>query len=215
MSANAANRSLRRGHHSHTGSVQWIARVSILAAIAFVLMIFEIPLPFAPSFYKLSIDEVAVMIAGFAMGPWAAVAVEGLKILLNLCFNGTTTAGVGELTNFILGLLYVLPAVWYYQSHKTRKGALIGLVIGSLSLTVFGGLLNYFVSLPMYSYFYGLPLDTIIGMGSAINPLIHNRLTFILYAVVPFNLVKALINSALVFVLYKRVSPLLHGKTQN
>ena len=215
MSVNAVKRPLKRGAQSHTSSVQWIARVSILAAIAFVLMIFEIPLPFAPSFYKLSIDEVAVMIAGFAMGPWAAVAVEGLKIILNLCFNGTTTAGVGELTNFILGLLYVLPAVFYYQKHKTRKGALIGLVIGSLSLTVFGALLNYFVSLPMYSYFYGLPLDTIIGMGSAINPLIHNRLTFVLWAVVPFNLVKALVSSTLVFVLYKRVSPLLHGKTQS
>ncbi|WP_286356877.1 ECF transporter S component [Ileibacterium valens] len=212
MSENAVKKPLNKGRKNREISIAWISRVSILAAIAFILMLFEIPLPIAPSFYKMGLDEVAVMIAGFAMGPWAAAAVEALKIILNLLFNGTSTAGVGELTNFILGMLYVLPAAIYYQKHKNRKGALVGLLIGSVSLAIWGALLNYFVSLPMYSYFFGLPLDTIIEMGGAINPLITNRFTFCLYAVLPFNLIKAAINSAVVLLIYKRVSPLLHFK---
>lgn len=211
MSENAVKKPFKKGS-SQAGSVAWITKVSILAAIAFVLMLFEIPMPFAPSFYKMGLDEVAVMIAGFAMGPWAAVATEALKIVLNLLFQGTTTAGVGELTNFLLGMFYVLPAAIYYQHHKNRKGAMIGLLLGSISLAVFGAILNYFVSLPMYSYFYGLPLDAIIGMGAAINPLITNRFTFCLFSVLPFNLVKAAATSLVTLLLYKRVSPLLHGK---
>lgn len=205
MSEHVAKKSANR-----KSSIRWITRVSILGAIAFVLMMFEIPLPFAPSFYKLGIDDVAVMIAGFAMGPGAAVAVEGLKILLNLLFQGTTTAGVGELINFLLGLSYVLPAVYYYRAHKNRKGAYISLVIGTLSLTVCGFLINYFIALPMYSYFYGIPMDALIGMGTAVNPLIVNRFTFCLFAVAPFNLIKGTVDSLITALLYKRVSVLLH-----
>lgn len=208
MSENAVKKSLKKGNRSV--SIHWIVKVSILAAIAFVLMMFEIPLPIAPSFYKMGLDEVAVLMAGFALGPWAAVATEGLKILLNLLFQGTTTAGVGELTNFVLGLLYVLPASVYYQHHKNRKGAVIGLILGTVSLAVFGAALNYFVSLPMYSYFYGLPLDAIVGMGHAINPMIDGKLTFCLFAVLPFNLIKGTVCGLVTLLLYKRVSPLLH-----
>lgn len=212
MSENAVKKPLNKGSRDRAGSIAWITKVSILAAIAFVLMMFEIPLPIAPSFYKLGLDEVAVMIAGFAMGPWAAAATEALKIILNLLFQGTTTAGVGEMTNFLLGMVYVLPAAVYYQKHKDKKGAVIGLVLGTVSLTVFGALVNYFISLPMYSYFYGLPLDAIIGMGSAINPMITSKLTFCLFAVAPFNLIKGVVSSLVTLLLYKRVSPLLHGR---
>lgn len=206
MSANV----IRKPHTSRS-TIHWIAKVSILGAIAFVLMMFEIPLPIAPSFYKLGLDEVPVLLAGFSLGPGAAVATEALKIVLNLLFQGSDTAMVGELGNFLIGLSFVLPATLYYRNHKTRKGAYIGLLIGTLCLGVCGGILNYVMLIPMYSYFYGLPIDTIIAMGSAINPLITNRFTFCLFAVVPFNLIKGTVVSLIVALIYKRVSKILHG----
>ena len=102
-------------------SVQTIAKISILGALAFLVMMFEIPLPFAPEFYKLGFDEVIVLIGGFALGPWAAVCIEALKIALNLIIGGTITMGVGELTNFLIGLSFVLPATIIYQREKNKK----------------------------------------------------------------------------------------------
>ena len=105
-------------------SVQTIAKISILGALAFLVMMFEIPLPFAPDFYKLGFDEVIVLIGGFALGPWAAVCIEALKIALNLLIGGTITMGVGELTNFLIGLSFVLPATIIYQRDNGRTSEL-------------------------------------------------------------------------------------------
>lgn len=193
-----------------TSRVQWIAKVSVLAAIAFLLMMFEIPLPFAPSFYKLGLDEVAVLLAGFAMGPMAGAMVEVLKILLNLLFQGTDTAFVGEISNLIIGLAFVLPASYYYQKNKTQKNAYLGMVIGTVCMAIVGAISNYFIALPAYSYFYGLPMDTLIGMGRAILPFVTNRFTFVLFMTIPFNFIKGIVVSLVVGVLYKRVSPILH-----
>lgn len=195
---------------SKTSRVQWIAKVSILSAVAFLLMLFEIPLPVFPPFYKLGFDEVAVMIGGFAMGPLAGAVIETLKIVLNLLFQGTDTACVGEISNLLIGLSLVIPSSIYYQRHKTRKGALVSLVIGTLSLAVIGSLSNYFIALPAYSYFYGLPMDAIVGMGTALLPLVSNTFTFVLFMTLPFNILKGVIVGIIVFVLYKRISPLLH-----
>ncbi|WP_346670947.1 ECF transporter S component [Faecalicoccus acidiformans] len=195
---------------SKTSRVQWIAKVSILSAVAFLLMLFEIPLPFFPPFYKLGFDEVAVMIGGFAMGPLAGAVIETLKIVLNLLFQGTDTACVGEISNLLIGLSLVIPSSIYYQRHKTRKGALVSLVIGTLSLAEIGSLSNYFIALPAYSYFYGLPMDAIVGMGTALLPLVSNTFTFVLFMTLPFNILKGVIVGIIVFVLYKRISPLLH-----
>ncbi|MBM6830705.1 ECF transporter S component [Faecalicoccus acidiformans] len=195
---------------SKTSRVQWIAKVSILSAVAFLLMLFEIPLPFFPPFYKLGFDEVAVMIGGFAMGPLAGAVIETLKIVLNLLFQGTDTACVGEISNLLIGLSLVIPSSIYYQRHKTRKGAMVSLVIGTLSLAVIGSLSNYFIALPAYSYFYGLPMDAIVGMGTALLPLVSNTFTFVLFMTLPFNILKGVIVGIIVFVLYKRISPLLH-----
>lgn len=195
---------------SKTSRVQWIAKVSILSAVAFLLMLFEIPLPFFPPFYELGFDEVAVMIGGFAMGPLAGACIETLKIVLNLLFQGTDTACVGEISNLIIGLAFVVPSSIYYQNHKTRKGALISLIIGIVSLAVIGSLANYFIALPAYSYFYGLPMEAIIEMGTTLLPLVSNTFTFVLFMTLPFNLLKGLIVGIIVFILYKRISPLLH-----
>lgn len=187
-----------------------IAKVAVLGAVAFVIMLAEIPLPFFPPFYKLDFSEVVVLMGGFALGPLPAVAIEALKIILNLMFTGTMTAYVGEIANFLIGLSFVLPAVIIYHKNKTRQNAIRGLLIGSVCLIVVGALLNGFVLLPAYSYFYHMPMDALIGMGSALIPAIRDRLTFVLFATAPFNLIKAIVTSLLTIALYKRISPILH-----
>lgn len=190
-------------------SVHTIAKISILGALAFLVMMFEIPLPFAPAFYKLGFDEVIVLIGGFALGPWAAICIEALKIALNLIIGGTITMGVGELTNFLIGLAFVLPATLIYQREKTRKHALHGLIAGTICMTVLGGLLNYFVMLPAYAYFMNMPLDQIIAFGHAVNPNINGLLALVLMATTPFNLLKGILCSIVVFLSYKKVSPVI------
>lgn len=190
-------------------SVHTIAKISILGALAFLVMMFEIPLPFAPDFYKLGFDEVIVLIGGFALGPWAAVCIEALKIALNLIIGGSITMGVGEVTNFLIGLAFVLPATIIYQRKKTRKHALIGLIAGTICMTILGGLLNYFIMLPAYSYFMNLPLERIIEIGHAVNPNINGLLALVLMATTPFNLLKGILCSIVVFLSYKKASPVI------
>ena len=194
-------------------SISMLTKISILSALAFVVMSFEFPLPIAPPFYKLDFSEVIVLIGGFALGPLAAILIESLKILLNILFTGTQTNFVGEIANLVIGLSFVLPAVWIYQRHKTFKTAIIGMVVGTITLTVIGSAMNYFILLPAYSFFYKLPLDVIVSMGAAINPTINSTLTFVILATAPFNLIKGILSSVIVTLVYKRVSPILKEKT--
>jgi riboflavin transporter FmnP len=192
-------------------SLRYMAKIGVLTAMAFVLMLLEFPLPFlAPPFYKLDFSEIAVLMGSFALGPMAGVLIELLKNLLNLIFEGTTTNFVGEFANFVTGCAFVLPAAFLYRYRKSIKGALVGLAIGTLTLGVFGALLNYFFLIPAFSQIYGLPLETIIGMGTAVNPLIGDLRTLVVIAVLPFNIVKGLACSLVTFLLYKHVSPILH-----
>ena len=195
---------------SKSFSVQTIVKISLLSAIAFVLMLFEVPLPFAPSFYKLGLDEVAVLIAAFSMGPLAGVLVELFKIILNLIFHGTVTAFVGELSNFLVGLSFILPASIYYQGKKNRQRAFAGMGLGIIGIMIGGALCNYFLALPAYEHFMHFPMDAIVGMGTAILPLVHDKLTFVLFMTVPFNFVKGVVTSLIVALIYKRISPILH-----
>ena len=191
-------------------SLSYVTKVGILAALATVLMFIEFPLPFiAPPFYELDFSELPVLIGSFALGPTAGVLIELVKNLLNVLLEGTDTAFVGEFANFLMGCAFVLPAAIWYRVKKTRKSALCGMILGTLTLALAGALLNYFVLIPMYSTLYNLPLDVIVGMGTKITPAISNLFTLVLLAVTPFNLIKGVLISALTFVLYKRVSPLL------
>ena len=191
--------------------VQWIAKVAILAAMAAVLMLFEFPLPFiAPSFYELDFSEVPVLIGGFALGPLAGATIEAIKILLNLIMNGTITGGVGELSNFVLGVVFVLPAALIYKMTKTKKSALCGLIIGGLCMVILGCFTNAYVMLPLYSQF--MPLEAIIAQAAAIWPVIDSTFKFVLLCVVPFNLIKAALVIVVTMFLYKRLRPILKGK---
>jgi len=192
-------------------STKYIAICGMMGALAGILMLFEIPLVFlAPNFYKLDFSELPVMIGGMYLGPVSAVVIELVKILVHLVLKGTSTAFVGEFANFAVGCSLVLPAVIIYHTKKTRGRALIGLGVGTVVITVFGTLFNALYLLPAFSKLYGMPLDAIIGMGTAIHPSINNIMSFVVLCVAPLNLIKGLVISLLTILLYKRLSPLLH-----
>lgn len=180
-----------------------IALIGIFAAFAFVLHILDFPLPFAPSFYKLDFSEIPVMIGAFSMGPAAGVIIEFIKILLKLLVKGTTTAFVGDLANFVVGCSLILPAAIIYDFRKTRKTALLSCIVGTVVITVFGSLFNALYLLPAFSKLYGMPMDSIIGMGTAINKNITDVKSLVFFAVAPLNLVKGLAVSIVTMLVYK------------
>jgi len=187
-----------------------ISIVGICGAVAAVLHMLDFPLLFlAPEFYKLDFSEVPVLLCGFYLGPSATVACEGVKILLKLLLKGTSTAFVGDFANFVVGCSLVLPATILYHIRKTRAWALWGMGVGTLTLTVFGSAFNAIYLLPKFSQLFGLPLDTIIAMGTAINSNVSNVANFVLLCVAPLNLLKGIAVSALTLLLYKRVEKAL------
>lgn len=189
-----------------------VSIIGICAAIATILHMLDFPLVFmAPEFYKLDFSELPVLLCGFYLGPSATVACEGVKILLKLLLKGTSTAFVGDLANFVVGCSFVLPATIWYHAHKSKHSAMIGLVLGTLSMSVFGSAFNAIYLLPKFAELYGLPLDTIIAMGTAINANIHSVTTFVMICVAPLNLVKGITVSILTMLLYKRVARPLFG----
>ena len=189
-----------------------MAQMGMLSAIAVVLMLFEIPLPFAPSFYEIDFSEVPVLIGCFTMGPLAGAIIELLKILLNFAINVTATAGVGEVDNFLIGCAFVIPAAVIYKKKRTRTGAIIGMVTGTLFMTFIGCFLNAFVLLPTYAKAFGMPIDALVGMGTAVNSHITSLTTFVIFAVAPFNLLKGFLVSLIVFLIYKKISPILKAR---
>ena len=192
--------------------IEYITKIACLGAIAALLMLFEFPLPFAPAFYELNFSEIAVLIAGFALGPMAAVWTELIKILLNLIFNGTDTAFVGELSNFLMGVAFALPAAIIYKHKKSFKSAVVGMVVGTAALAIIGAFVNYYIMIPAYVRFMGFKMEAIIGMGNKINSSITDLSSLIIFATLPFNLVKGVVSSLLTALVYKRISPLLHKK---
>lgn len=190
-------------------SIQTITKIGILAALAGVLMLFEAPLWFAPSFYKLDLSEIPVLIGALTLGPVAGVTIELIKILLNFVLNGTITGGVGELGNFIIGCAFILPVAMIYQRKRTLKGMIVGCIAGTVVLAIVGAFANYYLLLPVYSIVYGMPLEAFVEMGHVLNPAIVDIFTLVLWAVVPFNLLKGVVVSVLTVPLYKKLGSAL------
>ena len=188
----------------------YIAYTALFSAMSGALMLLELPLFFAPSFYKLDLSELPVMICTFYLGPVAGVVTEFLKVIIKLLLKGTTTAFVGDFASFAVGCSFVLPASIIYHFKPGKKTALLGLGIGTLIMTVFGSAFNALYLIPKFAQLFHMELDTIVGMGTAVNENITSVWTLVLFAVVPFNLIKGLVVSLLTFLLYKRVSPLMH-----
>ena len=187
------------------------AVIGVFSGIAMLLMLFEFPLPFAPTFYELDFSEVPILIGSFAFGPAAGVMMEFLKILLKLFIKGTSTAFIGDLANFVVGCSFVLPAAIVYTYKKTKKTAITACVTGTLFLTVFGTAFNAIYLLPAFAAFYGMPLDTLIEMGMKVNPMVREGdiVSFVVACVAPLNLLKGLLVSTITMLVYKRVSPII------
>ncbi len=194
------------------GGTRYVALVAMFSALAGVLMLFEIPLFFAPSFYQMDLSEIPVLLCSFYLGPVSGVICEFVKILIKLILKSTSTAFVGDFANFVIGCSFVLPASIIYHAKKTKKTAIIGMAAGTGVMTVFGSLFNAVYLLPTFSALYGLPLEALVGMGTSVNGAINSVSTLVLFAVVPFNLLKGVIVSVVTFLLYKRLESVLFRK---
>ena len=194
---------------SNSYRLRMLTTTAMLGAMAGLLMLFEFPLSFiAPSFYRIDLSEIPVMIGTFAFGPIQGIVIELIKILLFLVIKGTNTGFVGELANFIIGVAMVVPAGLIYRHKKTKKNAIIGMSISTVFMAVVGVFLNAFVMIPLYSAF--MPIEQIIEAGKAIIPWVKDTFTFCLFCVLPFNLIKGIIVSVVVALIYKPLSRLIH-----
>lgn len=188
--------------------IRYLVVTGMLSAIATVLMLLDFSVPVIPSFVKMDFSEFPALIAAFSMGPVAGVAVCLVKNLVHLSM--TTTGGVGELCNFLLGASFVLPAGFIYMKKKTLKFALIGALTGAFLMGLFSVPLNYYVTYPIYQKF--LPLEAIINAYQAILPGMNGLLQCLLVFNMPFTFFKGVLNAVVTFLIYKRLSPLIHGK---
>lgn len=194
-------------------SAKYLCTVAMCSALSALLMLVEFPLPFlAPGFYKLDLSELPVMICGFYLGPSAGILTEFLKVMLKLLLKGTTTAYVGDFANFIIGCMLVMPASMIYHRRKAKKNAIIGLCVGSFVMSLFGSFLNAVYLLPAFAELF-MPMEAIIEAGSTINSAINNVSTFVLFAVLPLNLIKGTMVSVLTLLLYKRTERILFKRS--
>lgn len=192
------------------GKPQSLVKISALAAISVLLMtVLQFPLPFALPFLKVDFADVPALIGGFALGPVAGIVVEGIKILLNLLINGTMTAGVGELSNFLLGATFVGTAASIYKRHKTFGSAVFGLAFGAVAMTVLAVLSNGFFVFPLYATAFQMDLSDFVQMGAGLNGFVDSYWNLMFFMIVPFNLIKSALASMITLLLYKKISPIL------
>jgi riboflavin transporter FmnP len=183
-----------------------ITIIAMLSAVAVILNLLSFPLWFAPGFYKLDFSELPVLVGAFALGPVAGTTIEAVKILLNLVINGTATAFIGEIANFVVGCAFVIPAAIVYYHKRTKKGALVALSVGTVVNLIVACCMNAFVLIPVYANMFHMD---VIGAGTAVNSLITDMTTFVLLAVAPFNLLKAAAVSLVTAFIYKPISKLI------
>jgi len=193
---------------SRKAMITKLTSTAILSAMAVLLMYLEFNLPFMPGFLKFDFSELPVLIGAYALGPWYGVLIELLKNLIHLPATGT--AGIGEASNFITGSIYVFIAGWIYTKNRTRKGAIISMAVATLALGLIACPLNYFVTLPLYGSVLGFPMEAIVGMASAVNPMVSSKISLIFWVFLPFNLFKGLVISFLTFWVYKPISNIIH-----
>lgn len=186
-------------------SVFTLTRCALLSAMAVILYYIEIPVV---AFYKLDLSTLPAILAGFAMGPAQGACVVVIKNLVHML--GTSTACVGELADIIMSSCFVVPASLIYARRKDRRGALYALMAGTALIAVSGALTNYFLLIPAYQTLMNLPLEAIVGMGQAVLPFVDSAAKLVIFITLPFNVLKGAALSVVTWLLYKRVSPLLH-----
>ena len=185
-----------------------IAMTAVMAAVATVLMFISFKLPFMPSFISLDFSELPALIASFTLGPLSGVAVCFVKNLVNL--TQSMTGGVGELSNFIIGSAFVLPAGLIYKKHRNLAGAAVGSVLGALFMALLGLISNYYIVYPIYTNL--MPMEAIMGMYQAINPSVENLWQALIVFNLPFTFCKGLISAVVTLLVYKKLEPVINGK---
>jgi riboflavin transporter FmnP len=184
-----------------------LAATAVLAAAAYLLAFLEFPVPLTPAFARMDLSDLPALIGAFAFGPVTGVMIELVKNLLGLMTS--STCGVGELANFLMGASYVFTAGVVYRHHKTKRMALAGGVAGSVAMGIMAAVTNYFILLPMFEQF--MPLEEIIAAFGEFIPFIHTKMDVVLYNAFPFNVIKGLVITAVTMLVYKKLSPVLKG----
>lgn len=195
------------GRRGSVGGVRWITVTGVLAAAAYVLQLLEIPALFMPSFIKFDFSDLPALIGSFALGPVSGILIELIKNLLHCLSSGSF--GVGELSNFILGAIFVGTAGAIYRHDKTKKGALIASLIGTVAMALLSIPSNIYIVYPVYYNF--MPKETILAAYQAIIPSMKSVEQSIVCFNAPFTFVKGMIDVGITFAIYKKLSPILKG----
>lgn len=183
-----------------------LTKSALFAAIATLLMYFEFPLPFMPPFLKVDLSGVAILLATMILGPWNAVAVCAVKDLIHLL--STKTGGVGELADFIVLSVFAVIVGVFYLKGKNKNSLLIGTILGIISITIIGALLNKYMLIPFYSKV--MPIDAIISACSKVNKFIGDINTYVWFGAAPFNFIKGIILTTCTALLYGRLSKVIN-----
>lgn len=189
-------------------NVRMLTMTAVLSAIAFVLAFFEFPVPLSPSFARMDLSDLPALIGAFAYGPAAGILIELVKNALQLF--ASSTGGIGELANFIMGSSFVAAAGLIYKFHKTKKTAMLACLIASVVMGIVAAIVNYFILLPVFEAF--MPLDQLIASFGEFIPFIKTKLDVVLFNAFPFNLLKGIGISIVTMLLYKRLTPILKGR---
>lgn len=187
-------------------------KISLLSVIAFILMFLEFPLPIFPSFLQVDLSDIPALIGAFSLGPVAGILIELFKNVLHVMFKGSTTGFVGEFANFAVGSIFVFVAGIVYKQKKSKGTAIIGLVTGTIVMSIVASILNYTILLPLYSKAFKAPIDAFVQMGAVLNPNIKSVKDLVLMSILPFNLLKGIIVSIATFPIYKGVSPMIQNE---
>lgn len=191
-------------------NVRMLTMTAVLSAIAFVLAFFEFPVPLSPSFARMDLSDLPALIGAFAYGPVSGVLIELVKNALQLLTS--STGGIGELANFIMGSSFVVAAGLIYKHHKTKKTAILACLIASVIMGVVATVVNYFILLPVFEAF--MPLDQLIASFGEFMPFIKTKLDVVLFNAFPFNFLKGIGISIVTMLLYKRLTPILKGRQE-
>lgn len=190
-------------------TVSTLVKISILSAIGYILMFISVPLPMLfPEFLKIDISDLTALLGGISLGPMAGITIAFLKNLLQFITGMSTTGGVGEFANFLIGGSFVFTVSYIYSKKRNIQGVIIGLVSGMVVMTVVGCVANYFIILPFYATI-GWSIDAVVSMGAAINPAIDSKMSFIIWMIAPFNILKSGLMSLLTLPMYKKTEKIL------
>ena len=184
-----------------------MTRIAILAAAASILFLLEIPIV---AFYKLDLSNIPVLLGAFSMGTVPGLIILGLKSAIGLLHS--SSAGVGELADFIMGAALLIPASMIYHRSKTRKNALAGMIAGTICMAIVGVLVNKFIMLPFYMGAFHMDMDKIVAFANVAG--VDTEWKLLLMITGPFNLLKGAVLSVVTFLIYKPLSPILHGKAR-